>query len=139
MSACILALLLCAPQESQLEVPLIPNPVTESGVQQIERVMRSTGDDNLSSGARIEVPASIPLNVSVQCVIDGVSLEDVTKGSVFVRIYPTDKITVSDGVSFITRKPYLNLRGTCEGHYYLLFILHSGSKLTIIEREFDVK
>ena len=86
----------------------------------------------------IFVPKMLTLNDRMQCDIRGISLEDITKGKVILRIYPANRVKVTDGISFIKRTPYLVLQPRELGEYNLIFILHRGEKLTFIEKHFAV-
>ena len=86
----------------------------------------------------IFVPANLTLNDRVQCDIRGISLEDITKGKVILRIYPANRVKVTDGISFIKRTPYLVLQPRELGEYNLIFILHRGEKLVFIDKHFSV-
>ena len=85
----------------------------------------------------ISIPPVLQINSVNHCDIRGISLEDVTKGKVIVKVYPRD-VVINDGISFITRNPYLVLRPKATGMHTLVFILLRDGKLTIIEEDFEV-
>jgi hypothetical protein len=111
----------------------VPDPPEPSALDRIETVVADL------NGIDINIPTQIKAGEQAICDITGVELGEVTKGTVLIRIYPQNKVTVRDGISFIKRVPYLVLHSNTAGKYDFLFLLHkTDGSLSIVEREFEV-
>jgi hypothetical protein len=85
------------------------------------------------------IPEELPLNEHTSLDLKNISLQDVADGKTLLRIYPKNKITIFDGISFVNKKPYIILFPREAGQYNLVFILQKKDSFVFIEKEFCVK
>lgn len=117
----------------------LPAPPEPEAVEAREALFSQLSVPQAEETAKISIPSRIPLYSRVQCDITGISLKDVTKSKVILRVYPKGGVEVTDGISFIKRVPYLVVYPKKAGNYTLVFIvLTEEGKLTFIESEFEV-
>ena len=120
----ILGFVATIPVYGQTTVPNPPEPQVQS--------------EEPAEPPELILPENISVNSHVNVGLKGISLSDVSEGRTLLRIYPKNKVTIFDGISFVKKEPFLILFPKEAGQYNLVFVLKKKDSFVFLEKEFTV-